>query len=530
MRRNRRGFLWGLTGLACAAAAATAQPRRTEMGRALDASLRVGSGGYNTPVPAGSEIGSQLYVTGQVRGLGAFRGRVGYFADNELRLELPSARLGDFRRHSVGLEDVLRGPTYLPQPYYERTTTTLKIDRVLAGDALPGSNVPATAAARSTPLGRQLYIDAMTRPQTVAPLAAGVRLGLDVPGAGGSVAFGGPLAVQPIAPALRAAPAPLVARTVPGLFAVARRADRAELARELYLQARGQGMRDGRIDAHVPGRSEGAPDANTPGVSPTAGADATRGGPLGTPAADQDVFLDMLVRLRDRRERARQLPDGATPRATLLPAVATQPVRPAPGPAATIGKGGLVELSPADSLVLHGLAGRSKDLFNIHMNRAAKQLRARKFYDAANLYETAGIVDPRNPLARVGMGLSLLGAGESLSAAYQLQRAISLFPPMMETQIDLSAMIDRKVVDAELASIERRLRDADRDSRQMLQFLAAFLYENSSRHEKAKTHAEKLITTVHRKSALRAYAEFLLKRGETPAKEPPAKGTEEPKP
>jgi hypothetical protein len=141
----------------------------------------------------------------------------------------------------------------------------------------------------------------------------------------------------------------------------------------------------------------------------------------------------------------------------------------------------------------------------------------------------AGIVDSRNPLARVGMGLSLLGAGEPISAAYQLQRAVALFPPMMETQIDLPAMIDPNVVQEELKSIELRLRDADPESKQMLQFLAAFLYENSKQHDKAKSYAEQLITSVHQRGILRAYAEFLLKDRQ-PAKEdkkPPAKPQDE---
>ena len=74
-----------------------------------------------------------------------------------------------------------------------------------------------------------------------------------------------------------------------------------------------------------------------------------------------------------------------------------------------------------------------------------------------------------------GMGLSLLGAGESLSAAYQIRRAIALFPPVMETRIDLSAMMDAKVLDSGIRRLEGRLGGASEDTRTMLQFLATFI-------------------------------------------------------
>ena len=51
------------------ASAATGQ-QPTQSGRALDASLRVGGSRYNSAVPINSQLNSQLYVTGQVTGLG----------------------------------------------------------------------------------------------------------------------------------------------------------------------------------------------------------------------------------------------------------------------------------------------------------------------------------------------------------------------------------------------------------------------------------------------------------------------------
>ena len=93
-----------------------AQDARLQQGDALDSSPLVGSGGRNTASTGGllrdkgQGIDSQLYVTGRVTGLGAFRGGLPYTPKGAFRLTLPSASLSDFNRRSVGLEDVLKGP------------------------------------------------------------------------------------------------------------------------------------------------------------------------------------------------------------------------------------------------------------------------------------------------------------------------------------------------------------------------------------------------------------------------------------
>ncbi|MGB2820314.1 MAG: hypothetical protein WBF17_04995, partial [Phycisphaerae bacterium] len=180
----------------------------------------------------------------------------------------------------------------------------------------------------------------------------------------------------------------------------------------------------------------------------------------------------------------------------------------APLPART---GSLVNLDTDGQIVIHGLAGQSEDLFNTRMAEATETLRQKRYYDAVGLYETAGRITPRNPLARVGMGLSLLGAGESLSAARQFSRALSLFPPMTESRIDLTAMIDAKVIEAELATIDGRVGRADDETARMLEFLAMFLYYNSRQDAKAKSFAEKVQASSHNAALLRAYAELILR-------------------
>lgn len=508
MSRSGRSISCGLAAFFLLVSVSAGQVVRVETGQALDANPRVGGYRYNSPVPLGTNLNSQLYVTGQVSGLGRFRGNVGYFAENQLHLRLPSGGMSDFLRRSVGVQDALSGAAYAPAPYYDPTSTTVKLDGILSGRAAPGTNVPAHTPARTfSPLGQQLYVDALGEYESIAPL---MPTGLGTPGGGGvsalapggAVTRGGRIGPMPAYAATPTVPEPAE------LFAVARRKEQLSLARDLYTTYRREAMRDQRVGAGIDATVDAA---TTPAEAGPDESDRTPGGAVGkTPkkaAGNQDVFLDMLLRLRQRRQQDQPAPATTQPanrspnRSTPLTPLAPEILKPGTG---------LVDLSEEAGIILRGLAGASDDAFNQHMTRAERQLRSKRYYDAANLYETAGLVSPRNPLARVGMGVSLLGAGESLSAAYQIERAVRLFPPMIETRVDLSAMLDAKIIEDQLGAIDSRLRDADTDSKRMLTFLATFLYHNSDRKQQATTYAEKLKLSAKDDNLLRAYAEFVL--------------------
>ncbi len=530
-----RGLVkWGIAAILCAPFAATGQVRPIQDGQALDANPRIGSHGSNIRAPAGSRFDSQLYVTGQVSGLRRFRGTVGYFGENELHLSLPSASLGDFRRKSVGLQDVLQGYTYEPTPYYERTATMVKADGILGGRAVPGTSVPAAAIPAATPLGQKLYVDALADFYSVEALRPGRALAPPTPTS--LIPSLAPSAAPGTTAAAAGAPlSPLRAPQATSLFAVARSTERADLVQELHLEARRKQLVDRRIEAKVEAAADRAPpgrettpaaETKTDATAP-ADQDQTRGGlpgiSPGEPAPDQDAFMDLMMLQMRQRQRKR----AATTTAATMAATASVPAAVAPRPTRT---GSLVKLDKGGQIVIHDLVGRSKDLFNMRMAEAAEKLRQKRYYDAVSLYEAAGRTTPRNPLARVGMGLSLLGAGESLSAAHQFSRAISLFPPMTESRIDLAALIDAKVIDAELAKIEDRLRRANDETKRMLQFLAMFLYHNSRQEAKAKSLAEEVRSSSDKTALFGAYADFILRSraaneddeaegsGKTPAK------------
>jgi tetratricopeptide (TPR) repeat protein len=242
-----------------------------------------------------------------------------------------------------------------------------------------------------------------------------------------------------------------------------------------------------------------AQDANQPG------AQAAISGAIqklpGTPARNQDVFMDMLVSLRrDRDIRKEQ---------SLIDA-GLKPQRAAESPTGPVA-GALVEDLGGKSMVIHGLAGESQDRFNVQMTLAGERLRANQYYDAAYAYETASYHDKRNPLARIGRGLSLLGAGESLSASYEIERAFQMFPMLSKARIDLPAVMSANAVRKQLELLDERVKTAGPEARQRLEFLATFLYYNDQQFDKAKSYAQKLIKSIQNESLLRTYAEDVLK-------------------
>jgi hypothetical protein len=508
----------------------------TQDGHELDASPSLGSR-YNYETPQGQQINSQLYVTGQVTGLAYFHGSPGYVPGDQLQTNVPSSVQSDFYRRSVGLSDALGGQTYLPSPYYSRSQTVLGVNSILAGLAVPGSNVPIATVPSATSLGQQLYVDAMADyriseanrgARTMAPEASRTLPGAQpMLVAGGAGPGAGDIFTTPIRLEPTAAPTYLPAG---GLFGVSGGQQQADLARELYLNAHPRQVEAGneprqwpgavtdKLGADVPGTSRLgvgqpiAPVAPGPQDANRIGAQASLGGSIqklpGMPVRNQDVFMDVLVSLRRDRESRRE---------QALVAAGLAPQRALAAPTVPV-VGALVEDLPGKSMVLHGLAGESRDRFNIQMTLAGERLRANQYYDAAYAYETASYQDRQNPLARIGRGLSLLGAGESLSASYEIERAFQMFPMLSKARIDLPAVMNADVIRKQLELLDERVKTASPEARQRLEFLATFLYYNDQQFDKAKSYAQKLVKSIQNESLLRAYAEDVLKA--VPADQP----------
>ncbi len=488
------------------AAPANGQVYRKNVGQALDSNYQIGSGGYNTVVGGEGGVNTQLIVTGQVTGLAGFRGNVGYRPSNELGLDVPSATLSDFRRQSVNVSDVLTGQTYKSRSYFAPSRTSVQAYSIEQNLNQPGTSKPLTRF--TTPRFARKFYDEATeeyRPLTAVDLAPEV-----------------PMPREPIV-----AEDGAVVRTrddepgsefverydEPGpgaLFGMLRRTERLELANELYRL----GRNDRRLDARLEGpqqdpaqREEDQRDPRLRDVNRPLGAeDLRRTAPerRGEPVRpNEDVYTDLLVRMHQQRSGRGQPTEFGVERDTAELIEAWE--KPSGRKQEKI-----VEYSKQrGQVVLRGLAGKGKDLFNRYMNQGEARLRDGKYYDAYGRYQLAATVNPRNPLARLGAGLALFGAGEPLSAGYQVRQAMELFPPIMETRLTTAKLLSEKRIAQRLSQIRRRLERKDK-TEPLLALAGAYFSLNSGQQDQAKEFARAIQASGSDDKLTKAFAAYVL--------------------
>jgi tetratricopeptide (TPR) repeat protein len=129
-------------------------------------------------------------------------------------------------------------------------------------------------------------------------------------------------------------------------------------------------------------------------------------------------------------------------------------------------------------------ASYSKDKFNQHMRAAEQYLKEGKYYQAADTYTLASIYKPDDPLVYAGKSLALFAAGEYMTSALFLSRALEIFPEYARFKIDLAAMVgDRDKLDSRIVDIKEW---AERSGSADLQFLLGYIYYQTGRISEAK--------------------------------------------
>lgn len=511
-----RMLLISLTTVAVAASLASAQVSQKAGGNALDVNTRVGSGGSNAGSGRGTQaLDADLYINGQSSGLSSFHGNIGYTPPNQWQGKpLPSSSQSDFNRQSVTLQDVMNNRALAPAPYFDPSKTILNAGGILAGQNLPGTNVPRSTSADGS-LGKQLYIDATVQYKSLLPNPAGRVLSdpLQTPPVSYSVA--GSVASTPLP--ISGVPEPSASLARPGtgtLLGLMRAQDREVLARELSQLSPGridtgiQGGIDARaVDANGDPNRGGGPGLNKidTQLNPPSPAEPLPAGPQGRAGAkkNQDIYMDLLQRLRDRRDQedlARQSRNNAAMLSdSNLIAQTTGPV------------GGLVELTGDKDIIVHSLVGASPDQINQHMADADQKLKDGRYYEAAEVYEMVAAYDSRNPLPEVGCGLAYFVAGEPLTAGMHFHNAISLFPPLMEARLDIPKMMDLAAYRAQLEILDRRLTtDRYEKIHPMLLLAGTFLHANIGQMDDARKYARKLREIAADDKLTSAYADYVL--------------------
>ena len=469
-------------------------------GRALDSNYRLGSGRVNSSAPQRTSFSSQMYVDGQVSGLGAFKGQTGYYASNQLRLNLPSADLSDFRRQSVGLSDVLRGQTYRSEAYYDRSRTALGLRGITSGLTAPGTNVP-----RSGYLGgvvpQKTLDEAMSDFRPLLGNRIGQAISTDIrptitldPSATPRVAANGGLTTP--GSDRRALDASELA-----VFTVSRPSQRTEVDVELRELEQLQQDDMSRIDSKIHGPSV------VPEMAPGAGALGGTGIP-NQAARDSDVFLTMIYLLQ-KQHRDGLAETGSTKTSSddktedsrfKLKHLGARP-----------NSVELVEQGLRGELVFKTLAGKGSDAFNVAMRTGERHLKEASFYSAADQYRFAVEIQPDNPTPRLGLAVSLFGAGEALGAALQLRSAMKMFPPVMVTRLDVIRKIPSEKLKARLDQIYKRIEGRKGTNVDpQLAMLATYMHKGAGENYIAELCAVKLKGAAGDDKIYTAYATYVL--------------------
>jgi len=462
------------------------QDDRIQKGDILDANPGVGTSGLNSGVQTGSTINSQLYVGGRVTGLARFRGNVPYSQVGSLQLNLPGSSVRSFERASVGLQEATSGQAYRTSAYLDRTQTVMGLRGIQSGLTVPGSNMPRYSTLPPQ-VANELYTTAVRRYEPLMDLQSLQQ----------------PLITSPVQSPLTPPVVLNAGQVVPDRFSEGYRPgtgavlslpwqeDREKLLAELNEIRRDRGA-EAQLgyDAEVPEKDTrvGTPITGQPTVAdqPSTILAQSRSA---MPRADQDAFHDLLMAIRLKEVEAAESLDDQS-------------------------QSTLVTEGPSGELTIQSLAGRNADMFNRFISEAQKLLAAGRYYDADVRFTSAEAANPQNPIAQVGSSLAMFAAGEPVTAAYRLYRAMEVFPPIMETQLAARSLMDSDIFDRRLAELDNTLGEQTPSDNQMLLMLAAYMHTSAGQDSLAKEFAKRL-QDVATDPLLAAYAEFIL-TGERP--------------
>lgn len=128
-------------------------------------------------------------------------------------------------------------------------------------------------------------------------------------------------------------------------------------------------------------------------------------------------------------------------------------------------------------------ASFADDRFNQSIRAAETYMKEGKFYLAADAYTMASIYKPQDPLAYAGKSHALFAAGEYISSALYLAKAIEMFPGYVEFRVDVVSMIgDIDTVEKRITDISQWLKSSGAPE---LNFLLAYINMQLGRLEKA---------------------------------------------
>jgi len=126
----------------------------------------------------------------------------------------------------------------------------------------------------------------------------------------------------------------------------------------------------------------------------------------------------------------------------------------------------------------------SEAKFNQHIQAAENYLKTGRYYRAADSFALASIYKLDEPLSLAGRGHALFAAGEYVSSALFLSRALEIAPEYACTKIDFAGMLGgENKLESRIADIKEWL---GRSGSGRLQFLLGYVYYRMGRLGPAK--------------------------------------------
>jgi tetratricopeptide (TPR) repeat protein len=143
----------------------------------------------------------------------------------------------------------------------------------------------------------------------------------------------------------------------------------------------------------------------------------------------------------------------------------------------------------------------SQSKYNQLYRAAEGHLNLGRFYQAADTFSLAAIYKPEDPFCYAGRGHALFAAGEYVSGALHLIRAIELDPEYLKNQIDLAELMGGpEKLESRIADLSKWLQKSDAPG---LGFLLGYVYYHTGRLSEANQVMQVVMQEMpHSKAAM----------------------------
>ena len=483
------------------------------VGSATTVASSVSSGLVRSVNPINSTSG--LVVSGNVGGGKHFRGVVPYNAISDFGGTLGSSSLDSFlRRSGSGYYGIYTGR---PTPYYSQTGTVTTTRAGRSGVIRPpATEMGGRVAGRFTP-GAQMRQQVGTDYERAVSFRRlrGLELGATpepVRDFWGSPVMSRKMGTRPMSMSLQEMEKMILAEADAYQQSRKLAAEQLQSEREQFQQRLGQvGEEVSELEKGLTGRDEPLWSSTTGAVS----GEAAQPFELREPAekAEEDKRLDVYEQMEQQLDT--QLPASIgieQPRPSVRERGATVADEIQEGEesykAGGYREGRLsgVSLSIARAKRILGshesFADFSKDKFEQYIRAGESYLEQGRYYRAADAYTLALVYKPEDPLACAGKGHALFAAGEYMSSALFVSRALEIFPGLLSCRtgqsdvppeyarfkIDIEQMVgDRDKLESRIVDVEQLLEASESGE---LEFLLGYVYYQMGRLERAKAAIE----------------------------------------